>query len=54
MITLEQAMRFMTDYLNGDVYYKTAYPEHNLVRARNQIALLQEIQKREAELRLII
>jgi len=54
VITLEQAMRFMTDYLNGDVYYKTAYPEHNLVRARNQIALLQEIQKREAELRLII
>lgn len=31
-----QAVRFLTDYLNGDTYYKTAYPEHNLVRARAQ------------------
>lgn len=31
-ITLEQAMRFLTDHLNGDAYYKVAYPGHNLVR----------------------
>lgn len=31
-----QAVRFLTDYLNGDTYYKTAYPEHNLVRTRAQ------------------
>lgn len=31
-----QAVRFLTDYLNGDTYYKIAYPEHNLVRARSQ------------------
>lgn len=38
-ITGEQALRFLTDYLAGDVYYKIKYPEHNLVRARNQLAL---------------
>ena len=32
-----QATRFLTDYLNGDTYYKTTYAEHNLVRTRNQL-----------------
>ena len=35
-----QAVRFFADYLNGDTYYKIKYPEHNLVRTRNQMALL--------------
>jgi Ser/Thr protein kinase RdoA (MazF antagonist) len=35
----EQALRFLTDWLAGDVYYKISSPEHNLVRARNQLAL---------------
>ena len=35
-----QAVRFFADYLNGDIYYKIKYPEHNLVRTRNQMALL--------------
>ena len=34
-----QATRFLTDYLNGDSYYKTSYSEHNLIRARNQLRL---------------
>ena len=34
------AVRMVTDYLNGDVYYKIDYPEHNIVRARTQIALI--------------
>ena len=34
-----QAVRFFADYINGDTYYKTRYPEHNLVRTRNQVAL---------------
>ena len=38
-----QSVRFLTDYLNGDTYYKTKYPEHNLVRARNQLALFKTI-----------
>jgi Ser/Thr protein kinase RdoA (MazF antagonist) len=40
-ITAEQALRFLTDWIAGDVYYKIAYPEHNLVRARNQLAVFQ-------------
>ncbi len=35
-----QALRFLTDFLNNDVYYHTTYPEHNLIRAKNQIQLL--------------
>jgi len=33
-------LRFLTDFLNNDVYYKTAYENHNLIRAKNQMALL--------------
>ncbi|MBV6439356.1 MAG: N-acetylhexosamine 1-kinase [Saprospiraceae bacterium] len=42
-ITGEQALRFLTDWLAGDTYYKIRYPEHNLVRTRNQLALFREI-----------
>ena len=38
-----QALRFLTDYLNNDIYYKTDFVDHNLVRAENQIALLRSI-----------
>ena len=37
-----QALRFLTDFLNNDVYYTTSYPHQNLVRAQNQFRLLQE------------
>lgn len=42
-LTYMQSVRFLTDYINGDIYYKTAYPEHNLIRTRAQIKLLHEI-----------
>ena len=42
-ITQIMAVRFLTDYLNGDVYYHIAYPEHNIVRARNQIQLMKKM-----------
>lgn len=42
-MTVELAVRFLTDYINGDVYFKTKYPGHNLDRARNQIALAKDI-----------
>ena len=35
------ALRFLTDYLNNDIYYKTKYPDHNLVRSMNQFKLIQ-------------
>lgn len=44
LMTFECGMRFLTDYLDGDVYFKTAYPEHNLVRARNQFKLVKEME----------
>lgn len=40
----EQALRFFSDHLAGDRYYKIKYPGHNLVRARNQIRLFQLLQ----------
>lgn len=40
MFPYMQAVRFLADYLNGDTYYKTQYPDHNLVRTRAQLALL--------------
>jgi hypothetical protein len=38
-----QAMRFLTDYLNNDIYYKISFPKHNFYRAKNQITLLKKI-----------
>jgi hypothetical protein len=40
------ALRFLTDYLNNDVYYKTSYPAHNLDRAKNQLKLILDLQQK--------
>ncbi len=45
MMTYECGSRFLTDYLEGDTYFKTAYPEHNLVRSRTQMRLVEEMEK---------
>ena len=45
-----QAVRFLTDYLNGDTYYKIEYPEHNLVRTRAQWKLFECSEKKEQEM----
>jgi thiamine kinase-like enzyme len=47
MIILIQAIRNLTDYLMGDVYYKIQYESHNLIRARNQLTLLNSLEKDE-------
>ena len=44
-MALIMAVRFLTDYLNGDVYYKTEYEEHNLVRARCQLKVCELFQE---------
>ena len=54
IITLEQAIRFLADYLDGDTYYHTAYPEHNLVRARTQLKLVAEMESCMEELRAFV
>ncbi len=50
-ITLELAARFLTDYLNGDVYFKCKMPRHNLVRTKAQIALAKDIKSKMPQLR---
>ena len=50
-VTLELAARFLTDYLNGDVYFKCKKPHHNLIRTKAQIKLAQDIFGKMPELR---
>ncbi len=49
-----QAIRFLADYLNGDVYYPTRYPGHNLIRAQNQLRLLGDYLAHESVFEAII
>ena len=50
LFPMMQAVRFLTDYLNGDTYYKIQYPEHNLVRARNQLRYFQVVESCRARM----
>ena len=54
VITLEQAVRFLTDHLDGDRYYRTHRPDHNLDRCRSQLKLLEEIRAADPDLRRIL
>lgn len=45
LLTVECGMRFLTDYLSGDTYFKIHYPEHNIVRTRTQLKLAGEMEK---------
>ncbi|OZG63159.1 mucin desulfatase [Bifidobacterium lemurum] len=54
MMTMECGMRFLADYLVGDTYFATKYPEHNLVRARTQIKLVQEMEQKAGETDAIV
>lgn len=54
IITLELAMRFLEDYLNGDTYFKTDYESHNLDRARNQLKLVKDIEEKLPEMEAYI
>ncbi|MDR0396092.1 MAG: aminoglycoside phosphotransferase family protein [Oscillospiraceae bacterium] len=46
VITYELAMRFLTDYLDGDRYFRVWDPEHNLIRARAQLRLLEDMESK--------
>ena len=54
IITLETGIRFLTDYLNGDTYFRIHYPQHNLDRARNQFALVRDMEKKMPRMREIV
>jgi len=53
-MTLECGTRFLKDYLDGDVYFSVQYPEHNLVRARTQIKLVADMEKKMDEMNAIV
>jgi aminoglycoside phosphotransferase (APT) family kinase protein len=54
LITFEQAIRFLADYLNGDVYYKTHRSGQNLDRARVQFKMLAEMERQQGEMERVI
>ena len=54
ILTLECGMRFLTDYLQGDTYFKTQYPTHNLVRARTQFKLVQDMEQQFEAMQAIV
>jgi len=53
-ITYEQVLRFLMDYIDGDTYYRIAYPEHNLVRTRAQYKLLTSMEAQLPEMKELV
>lgn len=54
IITLETGIRFLTDYLNGDTYFRIHRPDHNLDRARNQFKLVADMETKMDEMNKIV
>jgi len=54
LITFEIGLRFLTDYLSGDVYFRTHRPEHNLDRCRTQFKLVESIERQEAAMQKFV
>lgn len=54
LMTFECGMRFLTDYLEGDVYFRTTHAEHNIVRARNQFRLVADMEAHMDEMNAIV
>lgn len=54
ILTLELAIRFLEDYLNGDEYFNTDYPDHNLARTRTQLKLVEDIENKLPQMEEII
>lgn len=54
VMTLECGVRFLKDYLDGDIYFRTGYPTHNLVRCRTQMALCIDMLAHWAEMEAIV
>lgn len=54
VITLELASRFLDDYIMGDKYFRISKPDHNLIRARCQLALYRDIMSKMDEMKAIV
>ena len=53
-LTAELSARFLTDYIDGDLYFNIKYPEHNLVRTRCQLALAKDMLKKMDEMKQLV
>ena len=54
ILTYETGIRFLSDYLDGDTYFRTSYPNHNLDRARNQFKLVADMEAKMDEMNKIV
>lgn len=54
LLTYECGTRFLTDYIDGDTYFATAYPAHNLVRTRTQFKMIADMEKKLPRMRAIV
>lgn len=54
LMTYECGIRFLADYLDGDVYFKTSHDTHNLERARNQFKLIEDMESKLEEMKKIV
>ena len=54
IITIELSARFLSDYLDGDIYFKTDYSEHNLDRAKCQMQLAADIERKQMQIQKAI
>ena len=54
LITLTIGIRFLTDYLAGDTYFRTAYEDHNLVRCRTQLKMVESMEEQAEEYEAIV
>ncbi len=54
LITLTIGIRFLTDYLAGDTYFRTAYEDHNLVRCHTQFKMVESMEEQSAEYEAIV
>ena len=54
LMTFEVGMRFLTDHLEGDVYFKTHRPNHNLDRCRTQLKLVERMEECEPEMKAFV
>jgi Ser/Thr protein kinase RdoA (MazF antagonist) len=54
LLTFIMGLRFLTDFIDGDIYYKISYPEQNIARARAQFKLLESMDEQYQEMRAIV
>ncbi len=54
LMTLEVGIRFLADYLNGDVYFAVSRPDHNIDRARTQLKLVEDMERQWNEMQAVI